>query len=52
MPCMSYDDSWRDHSSDERKIKALKSQADKLARIACKPLNALEAMEKEDFLLL
>lgn len=52
MPCMSYDDSWRDHSSDERKIKALKSQADKLARIACKSLNALEAMEKEDFLLL
>ena len=52
MPCMSYDDSWRSASSDERKIKELKAQADKLARIACKALNALETMEKEDFLLL
>ena len=52
MPCQSYDDSWRSASSDERKIKELKAQADKLARIACKALGALEAMEKEDFLLL
>ena len=52
MPCMSYDDSWRSAPSDERKIKELKAQADKLARIACKALNALETMEKEDFLLL
>lgn len=52
MPCMSYDDNWRSAPSDERKIKELKAQADKLARIACKALNALEAMEKEDFLLL
>ena len=49
---MSYDDNWRSAPSDERKIKELKAQADKLARIACKALNALEAMEKEDFLLL
>lgn len=49
---MSYDDNWRSAPSDDRKIKELKSQADKLARIACKALNALEAMEKEDFLLL
>ena len=52
MPCMSYDDSWRSAPSDERKIKELKAQADKLARIACKALNALETMGKEDFLLL
>ena len=52
MPCMSYNDDWRSEPSDERKIKELKAQADKLARIACKALNALEAMEKEDFLLL
>ena len=52
MPCMSYDDSWRSAPSDERKIKELKKQTDKLARIACKALGALEAMEKEDFLLL
>lgn len=52
MPCMSYDDSWRSAPSDERKIKELKAQADKLARIACKALDALEAMNKEDFLLL
>ena len=52
MPCMSYDDGWRSAPSDERKIKELKAQADKLARIACKALGALEAMEKEDFLLL
>ena len=52
MPCMSYDDDWRKQPSDDRKIKELKAQADKLARIACKALGALEAMEKEDFLLL
>lgn len=49
---MSYDDDWRKQPSDDRKIKELKAQADKLARIACKALGALEAMEKEDFLLL
>lgn len=52
MPCMSYDDDWRKQPSDDRKIKDLKAQADKLARIACKALGALEAMGKEDFLLL
>ena len=52
MPCQSYDNSWRDHSSDERKIRELKAQADKLARIACKALQALEDMKQEDFLLL
>jgi len=51
MPCMSYDTNWA-RSSNDRDIKVLKREADKLARIACKALNALETMEKEDFLLL
>ena len=51
MPCMSYDTNWAKSSTD-RDIKRLKAEADKLARIACKALGALEAMEKEDFLLL
>lgn len=49
MPCRDYEsDSW-DHSSENRK---LKQQADKLARIACKAMQALEELEQEDFLLL
>lgn len=51
MPCMSYDTNWA-RSSNDRDIKRLKAEADKLARIACKALQALEDMEKEDFLLL
>ena len=51
MPCMSYDTNWANSSSD-RDIKRLKKETDKLARIACKALQALEAMGKEDFLLL
>ena len=51
MPCMSYDTNWARGSSD-RDIKLLKAEADKLARIACKALAALEEMGKEDFLLL
>ena len=51
MPCMSYDTNWAKSSSD-RDIKRLKQEADKLARIACKALAALEDMGKEDFLLL
>jgi len=51
MPCMSYDTNWAKTSSD-RDIKRLKQEADKLARIACKALAALEDMGKEDFLLL
>ena len=49
MPCRDYEsDNW-DYSSENRK---LKSQADKLARIACKAMDALEANGIEDFLLL
>lgn len=51
MPCMSYDTNWANASND-RDIKRLKKEADKLARIACKALAALEDMGKEDFLLL
>lgn len=51
MPCMSYDTNWARTSTD-RDIKRLKTEADKLARIACKALAALEDMGKEDFLLL
>lgn len=51
MPCMSYDTEWANRSSD-RDIRVLKKEADKLARIACKALQALEDMGKEDFLLL
>lgn len=49
MPCRDYEsDSW-DYSSETRKLKA---QADKLARIACKAMTALEELEQEDFLIL
>ena len=48
---MSYDTNWANRSSD-RDVKVLKKEADKLARIACKALAALEEMGKEDFLLL
>lgn len=49
MPCRDYEsDNW-DYSSENRQ---LKKQADKLARIACKAMNALEENGIEDFLLL
>jgi len=51
MPCQSYDSSW-DDGSDTRKIRELKKQADKLARIACKALTELEKNGIEDLLLL
>lgn len=51
MPCMSYDTNWANSSSDGD-IRRLKKETDKLARIACKALQALEDMGKEDFLLL
>lgn len=51
MPCQSYDESW-DNGSNERKIRELKKQVDKLARIACKALTELEKNEVEDMLLL
>jgi hypothetical protein len=52
MPCQSYGDDWRSHSDDRDKIKALKAEADMLARIACKALTELEDNKIEDMLLL
>jgi hypothetical protein len=52
MPCQSYDDDWNRERDDAKKIKALKAQADMLARIACKALTELEKNEIEDLLLL
>lgn len=49
MPCRDYESDTWDYSSENRK---LKSQADKLARIACKAMAALEENGIEDFLIL
>ena len=51
MPCMSYDTNWA-HDSNDRDVKRLKAEADKLARIACAAMTELEKMGKEDFLIL
>ena len=51
MPCMSYDTNWANDSND-RDVKRLKAEADKLARIACAAMTELEKMGKEDFLIL
>ena len=52
MPCRSYDDDWRSSDFDDDKIRKLKEQADKLARIACKAMTELENNKIEDLLLL
>lgn len=50
MPCRDYEsDSWGSGSADRAKLKA---QADKMARIACKAMTALEENGIEDFLVL
>ena len=41
MPCMSYGDDWA-RSSNDHEVKRLLSSADKLARIACRAMSALE----------
>ena len=52
MPCRDYEsDAWGNTNST-REVAKLKQQADKLARIACKAMDALEANGVEDFLLL
>lgn len=51
MPCRDYEsDDWDYDNS--REVRKLKEQADRLARIACKAMDALEELEQEDFLLL
>jgi len=51
MPCQSYESNWA-HDSNDRDVKRLKAEADKLARIACAAMSELEKMGKEDFLIL
>jgi len=51
MPCMSYDTNWAS-SSNDRDIKRLKAEADKLARIACKAMTELVKSGHADFLVL
>jgi hypothetical protein len=48
---MSYESNWASDSND-RDIKRLKSEADKLARIACKAMTELVKQGKADFLVL
>ena len=51
MPCMSYETTWA-RNSDDYEVRKVKREADKLARIACRAMQALEDMGKADFLLL
>lgn len=51
MPCQSYDTNWADDSND-RDVRRLKKETDKLARIACRALEELERNGIEDMLLL
>lgn len=51
MPCMSYESNWASDSND-RDVKRLKKEADKLARIACKAMTELIKSGHADFLVL
>jgi hypothetical protein len=51
MPCMSYESNWAADSSDFE-VRKIKREADKLARIACRALEALTEAGQADFLLL
>jgi hypothetical protein len=51
MPCRDYETQWALNSSDYE-IRKLKAGADKLARIACRAMDALTESGKADFLLL
>lgn len=46
MPCMSYESDWARGSSN-REVARLKEEADKLARIACRAMYALEKLDPE-----
>jgi len=51
MPCMNYDDSWRDNWHDRAKITALSEITNRVSRVACRALRALEQGTKiEDVL--
>ena len=51
MPCMSYDTNWAS-SSNDREVRKLKQECDKLARIACKAMTELVKSGYGDFLVL
>ena len=51
MPCRDYETT-SDYSDYEAEIRALTKQNDRLARIACKAMTALEKDGHADFLLL
>jgi hypothetical protein len=51
MPCQSYETTWA-RDSDDYEVRRVKREADRLARIACQAMQALEDMGKADFLLL
>lgn len=51
MPCQSYDTAWASGSNDYE-VRKLKTEADRLARIACKAMEALTRADQADFLLL
>jgi hypothetical protein len=51
MPCQSYETTWARESNDYE-VRKIKREADRLARIACQAMQALEGMGKADFLLL
>jgi hypothetical protein len=51
MPCRDYEDDYRT-VNDSREKAELRKQNDRLARIACKAMTALEEAGQEDFLLL
>jgi hypothetical protein len=48
---MSYETNWA-RNSDDHEVRKVKREADRLARIACQAMQALEDMGKADFLLL
>ena len=51
MPCRDYEDDSR-YVRDDYEIRALKRQNDRLARIACRAMTALEQDGRADLLLL
>ena len=51
MPCMSYDTNWA-NSSNDREVRKLKQECDRLARIACKAMTELVKSGYGDFLVL
>lgn len=51
MPCMSYDTNWAS-SSNDREVRKLKQECDRLARIACKAMTELVKSGYGDFLVL